>query len=320
VGRESADLSAAELARRNDGVVSAHELQGLGLDRFAVRRRVARGVLRPIHPGVFAFGSGDLSPFGHMRAALLACGDDFRLSHAAATYAWEFIDEWRPPVDVLGPRLLRRRGINVHRTNWLPAEDCATRRGLPVTSPARSILDFGTTADAARHEHAIAAALRKRWVTEDELRDLAAAGRPGAKALRAQLQRLGGPQFSRSEAERIVLGLIRDARLPSPELNVRVHGAERDLVWPDARVVVEFDGFAFHWSPEAKRTDERRDAELALRGWRTVRLSWSEISDEPLAAIARIAGALALGYAAWASGSTPPASSRTASWAASPMS
>jgi very-short-patch-repair endonuclease len=320
VGGESADLRAAELTRRQDGVIGASDLRAVGLERDAVRRRVARGVLHPIHPGVFAFGSPDLSQFGHMRAALLACGDDFRLSHAAAVYAWEFIDEWRPPVDVLGPRLLRRRGINVHRTNWLPPEDRATRRGLPVTSPARSILDFGTTADTGLHEHAIAAALRKRWVTEAELRELVATARPGAPALRAQLRRLGGAQFSRSKAERIVLRLCREARLPGPVLNADVHGRERDLVWAEARVVAEFDGDAFHWSPATKRADAVRDAELELRGWRTVRLTWHELTEEPLAATARIAGALALGYAAWASGSTRPASSRTASWAASPTS
>ena len=107
----------------------------------------------------------------------------------------------------------------------------------------------------------------------------------------------------------IVLGLVRRARLPPPLTNEPVHGAERDLVWPYARVVAEFDGDAFHWSPRAKRADNRRDGELALRGWQTVRLTWHEITEEPYVVVARLAAALAIGNTArpWVSGSTPPA-------------
>lgn len=294
----SPDLSAAELARERDDVLSTRQLEQVGLDRFAVRRRVAKGLLRPVHAGVFALGPADLTPMGRMRAAELSCGPEVWLGHRSATVLWEFVDEWNGPVDVLlHRRHLERRGINVRRTNWLPEGHRATRHGLPVTSPARTILDVGTAVEPALHEHAIAAALRSRWVTFDQLGELAESGRPGSTALRAQLKRAGGPQFSRSEGERIVLRLCREARLPPPQVNERAHGAERDLLWPEARVVVEFDGFGFHWSPQSKRNDNRRDGDLALRGWRTVRLTWGEITEEPVATVARIAGALALGYA-----------------------
>lgn len=198
---------------------------------------------------------------------------------------------------LLHGRHLAREDINVRRTAWLPDEHRTMRYGLAVTSPARSLLDVGPLVDPGLHEHAIAAALRSRWVRDAELRELAGSGRPGAPALRAHLDRVGGAQFSRSKAERIVLALCREARLPPPQLNERVHGAERDLVWSDARVVGEFDGDAFHWSPAAKRVDAARDAHLELRGWRTIRLTWHEIKDEPLVVVARIAAALAQGYA-----------------------
>lgn len=296
--RESADLRAVRLADEQDGVLAAADLRRVGLQRDAVRRRVAKGLLHRVHAGVYA-PSPELTPRGRMRAALMSCGDPVWLDARSACVAWEFIDEWKGPVDVLVYRReLKRKGITVRSTRWLPAEHRAIRAGLAVTSPARSLLDLGRLVDPGLHEHAVAAALRSRWATEVELRELAGSGRPGAPALAAQLDRLGGPQFSRSKAERIVLRLCREARLPAPVLNDEVLGRERDLVWAEARVVGEFDGDAFHWSPAAKRADAARDAHLELRGWRTVRITWHELTEEPLVVVARISAALATGYAA----------------------
>jgi hypothetical protein len=56
------------------------------------------------------------------------------------------------------------------------------------------------------------------------------------------------PAFTRSEAERRLLELMRAARLPEPETNVRVVGHEVDLLWRAERLVVEVDGYAFHSS------------------------------------------------------------------------
>lgn len=41
------------------------------------------------------------------------------------------------------------------------------------------------------------------------------------------------PDFSRREAERRLLRLIRVAHLPEPRRNVRLHGYEVDLYWPE---------------------------------------------------------------------------------------
>jgi hypothetical protein len=55
--------------------------------------------------------------------------------------------------------------------------------------------------------------------------------RHGARALRALLERDTRPAFTRSQAERRLLALVRAAGLPAPEHNVTVAGNERDLVW-----------------------------------------------------------------------------------------
>lgn len=293
--RRSADMCAAELAQRRDGVLSAVELLQLGLDRWAVRRRVAKGVLWPIHQGVFAFGTPDISRRGQMRAAVLTCGPGSFVSHAAGAELWGLIDERIGPVDVLVVnRHPRRTQPRVRRTSWLPEIHRSIWHGLPVTSVARTLLDVGTCLTPADHELAVAGALRRRLTRLDELMAIAGTGRPGAKQLSAQLALAGGPQFTRSRAERILLKLVRGARLRPPDANKHVFGEERDLVWHEEQVIVEFDGFGFHWSPEAKANDARRDGDLTARGWRTLRLTWHELTEEPIAVSARLAATLAI--------------------------
>jgi len=43
--------SIASVAGRQHGVIARTQLAALGLDRFAVRRRVAAGTLHPLHGG-----------------------------------------------------------------------------------------------------------------------------------------------------------------------------------------------------------------------------------------------------------------------------
>lgn len=292
-------------------MLSTAQLRGLGLDRHAVRRRVRSGRLRPVFPRAFALAGVELTARGFMRAAAFAGGEEALVGHCSATVLWELMPRWDGPVDLL---LWRGRGpshpgLRVHRTRWLPAEHRTRRHGIPVVTPARAVLDAGTMLAPVEHELVVAGALRRRLTTRRELEALARTRRPGALPLRAQLERVGGPQITRSGAERRLLELIRQAELEPPRTNVRVLGRERDLVWAEAKVVAEFDGFAFHWSPEAMALDHRRDAELASHGWRPVRYTWPELTERPVVVIARLAAALAVGHTLreWVSGSTPPA-------------
>jgi very-short-patch-repair endonuclease len=59
--------------------------------------------------------------------------------------------------------------------------------------------------------------------------------------------------------------------------NVRVAGHEVDFFWPAARLVVEIDGFRYHASRLSFEADRRRDADLAARGYRVVRVTWTQI-------------------------------------------
>jgi very-short-patch-repair endonuclease len=235
-------------------------------------------------------------PRSREMAAVLACGEFAVLSHRSAAAAWELLpdDHGTVHVTVVDGIPRRRRGIRAHRSALVRAEVAYLQR-IPITSLERTLLDLAADAPTSTLERAFEDARRRRLVTNRSL-DAAttrAAGRPGAPALRALLQGERGPAFTRSAAEERLVELIRAADLPRPEHNVRVGRYELDVVWRDARLVVEIDGFAYHSSRRAFERDRRRDAELTAAGWTVMRVTWRQLMDEPEAVIARLAAALA---------------------------
>jgi very-short-patch-repair endonuclease len=120
-----------------------------------------------------------------------------------------------------------------------------------------------------------------------------AAGRRGSGRLRALLERQHGPKLTRSEAEQLFLALVRQAGLPEPETNVRIHGFEVDFLWREQGVVVEIDGFRFHSSRRSFEHDRRKDATLQAAGLLTMRVTWIQMQNEAYAVIARLATTLA---------------------------
>ncbi len=60
-----------------------------------------------------------------------------------------------------------------------------------------------------------------------------------------------------------------------------VLGYEVDMHWPQARLVVEMDGFAAHGTRAAFERDRRRDGELQAAGVRVVRVTWRQMTGEP---------------------------------------
>lgn len=107
-------------------------------------------------------------------------------------------------------------------------------------------------------------------------------GRRGAGVLRCCLAKLTEePPVTRSELERRILELIRDAGLPRPVANVRVAGYEVDLCWLDQRVIVEADGRRYHDTPQALERDRQRDLELGASGWRVIRITWRQLIERP---------------------------------------
>ncbi len=290
----------AAFASRQHGVITRGQLLDAGFTRQMVDRRVRSGRLRPLHWGVYLLGAlvGPLEPVrAREMAAVLACGGRAFASHENGALLWGLLHVERDAsvhVTVEGVDRGRRPGICAHRVVVLAAEDAAEVDGVPVTSPARTLVDIAARVRPRVLEQAMAEAERKELVTPgDVLAALNRKGRArGAPLLRRMIMARESPAFTRSTAEERLLALVRRGRLPAPQTNVQVAGTEVDFLWPDERVTVEVDGFAYHSSRRSFENDRRRDARLMALGLRIVRVTWRQLNDEPDAVLVRLAQTL----------------------------
>lgn len=295
--KASTDRVIAELAARQNGVVTRQHLLDAGLKRGAIAHRLAAGRLHRIHRGVYLVGHSVPPPLARETAALFAVGPGSALSHRSASHRLGLLPDWKGDVDVLttgsdpGPFA----GIKVHRTRQLDPKDLTRRHGLPLTAPARTLLDLSEVVPARQVERAMAEALRARLVTQAEIEALLARspGRRGIAVLRELLAAAHGPALTRSEAEHRFLALVRAGGLPAPETNVRVAGHEVDFLWRETRCIVEVDGFAFHSTRAAFERDRLRDAELHAAGFTVTRITWRQVAQEREALLVRLARTLA---------------------------
>jgi very-short-patch-repair endonuclease len=286
----------AALAGRQHGVVARYQLLDLGMSASAVGRAVDAGRFRKLHRGVYLFGPLESARSREM-ATVLSVGPNATASHTSAACLWELlrIEPPRPVhVTVPGSGGRRRPDIVVHRTRHLADDERAVVDGVPVTTPIRTIVDIAGMLGHRDVEQVLATAEREGLVGNQELTTLLERypGRLGTAMLRTLVQEATAPNFTRSEAERRCLSLLRQAGLPRPETNVSMGPYELDLFWPEERLAIEIDGYAHHSSRARFEGDRRQDNWLRTRGVEVIRLTWHQITRRSTATAALVAESL----------------------------
>lgn len=287
-----------QIAELQRGRVSRDQLRAAGVTDSATKHLIASGRLIREHRAVYQVRPAIEIPLGRETAALLACGPNAFLSHGSAAGLWKLRDPVVGPVDVtvLRDRHRKTPGIRGHRSGCLLARDVRLEQGLPVTSPARTLLDRAATVNMHELERELDEALAVlRIVRIGELDDVLArgAGHRGTGILRRLLRRRGHETITQSEAERLFLALIRQGGLPEPETQVRIAGYKVDFLWRKERVVFEIDGYRFHTSRSAFDRDRRKDLALKQARCDPNRVSRDQVKHEPLLVLAHVAAALA---------------------------
>jgi very-short-patch-repair endonuclease len=260
-------------------VVSLAQLRELGLTRHQIEGRVAARRLRPLHRGVYAVGHEALTWRARVLAAVCACGPGALASHRAAGAIHGLISFSRIEVTV-AHAARARRGIAVHRSRHIAAEDRTVVDAIAVTSVARTLVDL---ADVLNERQLTRAVRQAELLKVFDLRAVEAAlarvaGRKGGHRLRRVLVAYQPePHLLRSRAERKLKRLCERHRLPQPQFNVSVGGYEVDVYWPEAKLALEFDGVETHQTRFAFHEDRRRDRALAAEGVQTLRVTWLDL-------------------------------------------
>jgi hypothetical protein len=293
------DLEIAALAARQHGVVTRSQLLVLGLSDAAIDRSARSGRLHRLYRGVFSVGHTVLTVEGRWMAAVLAGGNGAVLSHATAAAAWDLRPIGAGAIHITVPGHAgrgRRTGVRIHRSATLEPRDTTSHRGIPATTPVRTMIDLAATLKGRPLEQALDRADQLALIdfAELEQRLVARPGRPGSPSLQAVLSLYtAGSTFTRSELEERFFALCDDHGLPRPASNTCIEGEEVDFVWRDAGLIVEVDGYRYHRSPSAFEDDRERDVVLALAGWQVLRFTWAQITRRPAWVAAAVSKRLA---------------------------
>jgi very-short-patch-repair endonuclease len=292
------DRGLALVAAAQRGLARRPQLVEVGIGRGSIAHRVSAGSLHRVLPSVFAVGHPALEPWAFATAALLYCGDDCVLSHGTAAALWGIVPHAPPDVSVTMVRRHVRQppGLRIHRVSDLDARDVRFSEGLPVTAPARTLIDFAGTASGGALEVALNEVRVLRLVTDEQLEQAMdrCPLRKGVGPLRALLAGEQGPALTRSEAERRLRRMVERGQLPWPQFNVWLYGHLVDALWPAPKLVVEVDGYGVHGHRHAFESDRRRDQQLAAEGFVVVRMTLRQLRDQEMAVLASLSQALAV--------------------------
>ena len=231
-------------------------------------------------------------------AAVLACGPAAALGYRSAAALWNLrrTDGDATDVVVATPGGRRRDGIAIHRHPGITAAELTTHRGIPVTTPARTILDLAAFASDRRLKYALDQAELQELTDYPALDALARAhpGHRGSTRLRRLLQTYeAGTARTRSGLEIAFLELCQRHGLPRPLVNHALLPAHTvDFLFADQRVAVETDSWRWHRGRAAFERDRDRDAALAAIGYRTLRFTDRQIEHAPDTVARALASAL----------------------------
>jgi len=286
------DERVALVASEQFGILDLDELKACGLTDRAVRRRIEAGRLHPLHKRVYAVGHPNVPIRGRFLAAVKACGEGAVLSHVAAAVLWGLL-KWdgRSP-DVLASTVRRHPGIRTRRTERLDPVDVRRRHGIPVTSPARTLVDLAAILDAKPLRRVTREAMAQGLVSIPDLAD--ALRRLGPCRGSSKLQAIVAQGYvpTRSELEDAFLDLITAGGFKPPLVNAPLYFEGRRIVpdfrWPEQRLTVEADGAQWHDNGVARQDDAERQAILEAHGDRVMRVTWAQTIAKPAQTLMRL--------------------------------
>jgi very-short-patch-repair endonuclease/predicted transcriptional regulator of viral defense system len=278
----------ARVARRQFGVVTRAQLVALGATERQIGRWLASGRVHRVHAGIYAVGHAAPRREAKWLAAVLACGDGALLSHRSAATLWCIRDGEGPRPDVTVPYGSGRRHpkIAMHRGRLAP-QDYARVRGIPVTSPARTLVDLAHELDPEELERAFREAQFLRRYDHAATKETLT--RRPSRALRDLMERRAPTQSHREDD---VLRICHRHRIPDPLTQQRLKAGRVDFLWPAERLVVEADSWQAHGTPDAFQRDRASTNALQLAGYTVLRFTSNDLKYQPAKVARQIEQAL----------------------------
>jgi hypothetical protein len=288
------DECVARVAAAQHGVFTRAQAIRCGATKSTIRWRLRVGRWVQPLPKVYRIAGVPVTWRQQASAACLQLGPGAVLSHRAASALRGTLGVRRGRVEVTVPRNRnrpRRDDVIVHLPREpIPPEDITAIDGIPVTKPARTLLDLATVEPVEVVERALDDALRLGLVSLaflDRWLEIPLNVRHrGARTLQRLVDARKVVGVTESPLEMRVLKLLASATVPVPMLQYRVWDgdtliARLDFAYPVERVAIEADGFRFH-DGRTRFDDERaRGNRLQSLGWNVLRITSAHVDEHP---------------------------------------
>jgi hypothetical protein len=248
-------------------------------------------------PGVYADRSVPDSVSLRLFAALLYGGRGAKASHstAAALYGVDAAADSRIHLSVPVSRCVRpQSGMVIHRSRRLSGSQVTTHRRFPTTAPARTLIDLADITPRPLLDALVADATRTGLVTVDYLRRQlhSLQGRRCTPFLRRLLDDFD-PAME-SVLEREYAHVVAVAGLPAGSSQYEIWDgpllvARVDFAYPDRKLAIEIDGYAYHSTLQQFERDRRRQRALGAQGWQVQRFVADDVRGHPGDVVAELA-------------------------------
>lgn len=277
--------------RRQDGVITLAQARRAGISQAAAARRVRSGSWLRCARGLYFAQDRPFTDAARIRAAVWSYGRHATGSGLTAAW-WHGLSNFAPDVvEVTVPRNSHGRtryGVRVRRRD-LDRHDIVERNGLRVTALPLTVVEAAVQrgGGAKLMDRALQRHVELAQLWRAHMRNKGRRGSPAALRLLRAAQ-----DGARSEAERILVKLLRDARFTGWKTNHPVGGYRVDVAFLAEQVAIEVDGWAFHTDSEVFQIDRERQNAIALLGWHVLRFTWLDLTEYPDRVLATIRHAI----------------------------
>jgi very-short-patch-repair endonuclease len=289
------DAQVSRLADTQYGLLSREQLCGLGVTKGMIQRRVAAGRWERMNPRVFRIAGAPESWRQSLRAATLGWGDGAVASHRSAAALWRLARFEPGPIELTVPRLRHRAvPVIVHR-NVLFEADVVIREAIPVTTPARTLIDIASVCPPDAVEEAFDDALRRKMISIPRMRWRldeieGGGGRPGVSLMRSLVEARAEGIVSQSVLETRLLRVMMRAGIPKPVSQFQIRDGDEliaivDFAFVAEKVAVEADGYRWHSGRIKWQDDLTRRNRITSLGWRVIHVTWDDLRVRPVEVI-----------------------------------
>jgi hypothetical protein len=295
------DARIARLGARQGAVFSRAQAHTVGFTDPSIQRRVRSGTWERDHQGVYRLAGAPRTWQSEIWAALLAAGPLAAVTHETALrlHGSEHVPTRPLTLTVAHGGHPRVRGAFVHQIDDLRPHHLVTVDGLPVSDPARAVVEVSATLGPRQLGRALDDLVFDRRTSYPQvatrLAEVVRPGKPGvAKLARILDDRSDDGVADGSELERALVSTLVGGGLPAPERQVALPGTGAieglvDAAYRDCRLILEADGRRWHTRVRDLARDHARDAQAARAGWQTLRFLYETITHDPDGVFATVA-------------------------------